>query len=101
MSRLFSEHFHTIHWALLHAPLWVAMMSASFFAFGEGEWQSHLVRIWPLFLLFLLVFWFVRRRWHSAGAWFAVGITAILPTALPALAACARGSATVADFGTF
>ena len=74
------------------------MMSASFFVFGEGEWQSHLVRIWPLFLLFLLVFWFVRRRWHSAVAWFAVGMTATLPTALPALAACARGSAREADF---
>ena len=77
------------------------MMSASFFAFGEGEWQSHLVRIWPLFLLFLLVFWFVRRRWHAAGAWFAVGITATLPTALPALAACARGSARQADWETY
>ena len=89
------------NWALLHAPLWVTLMSASFFVLGEGEWQSHLVRIWPLFLLFLLVFWFVRRRWHSAGAWFAVGIAATLPTALPALAACARGWTTEADFGTF
>ena len=80
------------NWPLLHAPLWVALMAATFFVFGEGEWQSHLVRIWPVFLLVLLMFWFVRRRWTSGVAWFAVAITAILPTALPALAACARGS---------
>ena len=61
------------NWALLHAPLWVTLMSTTFFLFGEGEWQSHVVRIWPLFSLFLLIFWFVRRRWNSGVAWFAVG----------------------------
>ena len=89
------------NWAVLHAPLWVILMSATFFFLGEGEWQSHVVRIWPLFLLFLLIFWFVRRRWHSAGGWFAVGITATLPTVVPALAACARGSAREASFDTY
>ena len=86
------------NWPLLHAPLWVALMSATFFVFGEGEWQSHLVRIWPVFLLLLLMFWFVRRRWNSSVAWFAVAITAFLPTAVPALAACARGSGREASF---
>jgi hypothetical protein len=89
------------NWPLLHAPLWVALMSATFFIFGEGEWQSHVVRIWPVFLLLLLVFWFVRRRWNSGVAWFAVGMTAMLPTAVPALAACARGSGSEASFGTY
>jgi hypothetical protein len=89
------------NWALLHAPLWVALMSATFFVLGEGEWQSHVVRIWPLFLLFFLIFWFVRRRWNSGVAWFAVGMTAMLPTVVPALAACARGSAKEASFYTY
>jgi hypothetical protein len=89
------------NWALLHAPLWVGLMSATYIVFGEGEWQSHVVRIWPIFLLLLLIFWFVRRRWHSGGAWFAVGVTAMLPTAVPALAACARGSAREAAFETY
>ena len=86
------------NWALLHAPLWVTLMSATFFVFGEGEWQSHVVRIWPLSLLFLLMFWFVRRRWNSRVAWFAVGTTAMLPIAVPALAACAWGIGKEASF---
>ena len=87
--------------ALLHAPLWVGLISATYIVFGEGEWPSHVVRIWPIFLLLLLIFWFVRRRWHSGGAWFAVGVTAMLPTVVPALAACARGSARQADWETY
>jgi hypothetical protein len=89
------------NWAVLHAPLWVALMSATFLVLGEGEWQSHVVRIWPLFLLFLLIFWFVRRRWHSGVAWFAVIMTAMLPVAVPASAACARGSGKEASLATY
>jgi hypothetical protein len=86
-------------WSLLHAPLWVALMSTTFFVFGEGEWQSHVVRIWPVFLLLLLMFWFVRRRWHSGIAWFAVSVTALLPATVPALAACARRSVETSSLG--
>jgi hypothetical protein len=62
-----------------------------FFIFGEGQWQSHVVRIWPVFLLLLLMFWFVRRCWNSGVAWFAVGMTALLPTAVPALGGLRTG----------
>ena len=96
-------HLTTVgqNWALLHAPVWVVLMATGYVALGEGEWQSHMVRVWPVFLFLALVYWVVRRRWTSGAAWCAVALTVAMPVVLPALSACARGSSGIADVWTW
>ena len=61
-------------------PLWQSLMILNFEFFGEGEWQAYAVRFWPTFLILLAVFWVVRHRVGTVGAWAAVVFTSLLPT---------------------
>jgi hypothetical protein len=72
-------------------PLWKALMAANFGIFGVGEWQSYGVRLWPIFILLMTVYWTVRRRagWQAACA--AAMFTALLPTVSPNFLSAALG----------
>jgi hypothetical protein len=73
-------------------PLWNALMVANFRLFGIGEWQAYAVRLWPIFVILMTVYWMVRRRagWQAAcaGAMF----TVLLPTVGPNFLSAALGN---------
>jgi hypothetical protein len=87
-----SANLH-LNWPLLHSPLWIILMALNFFLFGPGEWQSYVVRFWPVFLLLSLALWLVRRRCEPLTAWSAGLLTALLPVLSPSLNAALRGNA--------
>jgi 4-amino-4-deoxy-L-arabinose transferase-like glycosyltransferase len=72
--------FHVLSTYFTFAPLWEALLLASFWLLGEGEWQAVTVRFVPTFLLLLLMFWIARRQGRAVVGWSAVLFTVLLPT---------------------
>jgi len=60
-------------------PLWTFLQTLQYFVVGDGTWQAFTIRLWPVVLLLILVYWIVRARATRAVAIAATVLTALLP----------------------